>query len=133
MKISIKPAISIMLTFILSFYFLLLFLNPVQAQNAIHRKTFVIDRAPASYILEMGGYLDAENTFTYKDDLMVEPLFEPMCLIKLTNTGNTKIVSPRIIINNESAWYDIESLMVETLSGIYFILCKPVPFPKQKK
>ncbi len=61
-------------------------------------KTFsrVIDEAEAEYVIEVGGTLDPENV-----------------RIEIENLGDTPIKDPRITVNGDYDWYDINSMVGE--------------------
>ena len=105
---------------ILSRIFVLVFLLPDVAltQVSLHSENFLLSASPSSMNIEMGGLLDGENTFTSAYNLEMERAFEPMVSIKLTNLGDKKVYSPRIVINNERRWFDFQSLIDELFSGM---------------
>jgi hypothetical protein len=79
----------------------------------------------------MGGYLDGFNTFTdlsYYDrwENSIHREFEPMITVKITNSGEDVVKSPRLTLNNRGNWYDTNSIATEvfndTLSEIENVL-----------
>ncbi|MBI3502830.1 MAG: PKD domain-containing protein [Bacteroidetes bacterium] len=62
----------------------------------------------------MNGFLDGENTLTRNPYTKV---FEPMLQIKMTNNGNKKIYTPRLVFNNRKRWFTIDDMRNECFAG----------------
>jgi hypothetical protein len=63
--------------------------------------------------IQMEGFLDSYNTFTYPN----VTVFEPMVSLSISNQSDTIVRHPRVVINNRKNWFDIQSLRSECFEG----------------
>ena len=85
--------------FFLSALYSILFLSILSAGEL---KTFskVLTVSEAEYVVEVGGTLDPENVG-----------------ITVENLGQSAVESPRITVNSEYDWYDVNSMVREITEG----------------
>jgi len=76
--------------------------------SASRSLTRAVQSGRAEYTISVGGLLDAENTHVHRG--AYHPLFQPNVELTITNTGDVRVVNPRITINGTGDWFDGESL-----------------------
>ena len=78
--------------------------------------TAVLREDNATYLIEVGGTVDMDNTLTQKFDNM-DIAFQNNESLLIANTGYTTVKNPRVVANDRGRWWSIESLLSEILSG----------------
>ncbi len=87
-------------------------------QVTIHERQFLLNNSPEYMTITMGGLLDGENTYTESNSLWGGIGFEPMISLRISNLGNKRIHSPRLVINNERRWFNFNTFSAEFLTGV---------------
>lgn len=95
------------------FLFFLFYAFAILGQTTFHSSLVNFQQSNDSYTIVMNGLLDGENTLSYPN----KKVFEPMVSIKMLNKSNTKVNKPRLTINNKKKWFDITSLTEECFNG----------------
>jgi len=81
---------------------------PVGPQR-MHRE--VIRGSEARYTVEVGGDLDEFNTLDYQGQRRWR--FQPNISVTISNTGDTLVANPRIVINGRRNWHSMGDIIAE--------------------
>jgi hypothetical protein len=83
------------------------------SMNPNHEKVHqqIIRSSNTTYEINVGGNLDEFNTRRYTGHY--ECAFQPNIEVTITNTGNTEVVNPRIIVNGSRNWFSLQEILSE--------------------
>lgn len=75
--------------------------------------TLLFSKPKDTVVVQMGGLLDANNTFTYPN----KRAFQHMKKVIVSNMSDEIVINPRLLINFKKNWFDIGSLRNEVFEG----------------
>ncbi|MEP2670036.1 MAG: hypothetical protein ABJH04_13625 [Cyclobacteriaceae bacterium] len=100
------------LRFILPILILKISTTIAQIDATDHAAIISFSQPQDTVSLLMNGNLDGNNTFTYPN----VRTFQHMKRVSISNLGDEIVYHPRLVINNERNWFDINSLRNEIFS-----------------
>ncbi len=90
-----------------------------EPEKAANEHVELITAGTHSYEITLGGTLDEFNTAGYFDTYLgfkrIESKFQPNKYLIIENIGDTDIINPRIVVNNQRNWFSADDILAGIL------------------